>query len=837
MKIDNSSVGSIHIDNNNWFPFPPLKFQPDLVVNKSKVIWEKSKKSIDFKIKNKGIVNSSGFYLTIKYKVKNKTAKTLIRFWIASLDAGKSISKSFDLMAYSNRYTNYLKDVDKLIIQVDDSNKVKESNERNNIEVIDLNEKVNYTINVKTGDISHAGTDARVYIKMYGTRAISEYIHLDNSEDNHERGKTDSYTISHKNLGSIRKIEVKHDNDGKHPGWFLEHILIKQGSYRYNFTAKEWLSTDSRTEHPTIILLEDSLRQEYRITVTTSNIADAGTDATIYIKLFGEGNKKTSLQRIGTKKSDFEKGNTKTYIVRSNFSLGEIEKIYVEQDNTGKGPWWHLEKIIVKNRNTNATSTFNANKWIGGSNNKIVLFKDSPIRELELDSTRQVRITESSNTEKIELLADGENYTFNCSAGAYKGCGIDAAHSFMGWFNTTISRATISRYVETTNLTGTIFGDFKKGDTFTSPAQMAHGLNKLVNNTQSAYRNKITRHHKDDDNSVITQIRDYLRNGMPVVALIKKGYHWVTIVGMECHYTSTKKIDLNNSTITYIDLTNRHTYTRTYASLKICGWSSFWGSTFYPSYEAGTIISLHNHLLRSSHAKKAYRFEIHTSTVLQAGTDANIRITLNGRNGHSATYAVNTICNDFEKGTNTLQSFIVHNFMSEIRSITINRDNSGSNPDWHVSYIDIIETKIDEGDGTVWHFPIYDWIDSVQNETFPHAEENDYRIKVYTGDRKDAGTDARVYIKLYGVNETTNFLQLDNLRDNHEKGAIDVYTIPHKNIGFIKKIEIKHDNAGKKAGWFLEKISIKNNAKTYNFSVKKWLIGSSNAIKVKEDSL
>jgi hypothetical protein len=842
MRVDNNLTGSIHIDNGNFFPFPELKLQPDLLIDESKIIWSKENKRIDFKIKNRGLTDAEGFYITIKYQEKHHGYKELIRFWIGSLEAGKSIAKSFDLNAYANRYNDYLQNVEKLLIIVDDSHQIKESNEKNNIELIKLNQVIKYTIQVQTGNIPHAGTDAAVYIRLYGSRGISDYIQLDNAEDNHEKGKKDIYTILHKDLGSLQKVDVQHDNQGEYPGWFLESILIKADGYNYNFIANEWLSSSSKEEHPTITIREDNLREKYHVTVTTSDILHAGTDATIYVRLYGEENKQSSLQRIGNQANDFERGTTQTFLLRCDFDLGDVEKIYIEQDNTGDSPLWHIEKVTVRNPHTQAESLFIINHWLGGKDNKIVAFKNTPIKELTVNSTRQVRVTttkdrEHKDIESIELFADGKPYAFSCSAGSYQGCGIDAAHSFMGWFKTDISRGTIKKYVETTDYTG----PFKDGDILTSPAQMSRGLKHLVNKIQPQYKNKITRHHTNNDYFVINKIRDYLLRGMPVVALINKGYHWVTLVGMECHYTNTHTLDIEKSSITYIDLTKHRTLTKSYKGLKICGWESFWGHAIYSSYTAGTIISLHNHLLKSSHAKKAYRFEIYTSEIVKAGTDANVYITLHGKDGKQARYSIDTICNDFEKGEKSVQSFIVEAYMPEIRSISIERNNNGSNPNWHLSHVNIVETQMGKADGKIWHFPIYDWIDAIQEEQFFPSEENNYLITVYTGNIAHAGTNARVYLKLYGTQGETSFLQLDNLKDNHEKNSIDKYIIPYPNIGDIQKIKVKHDNTGEKAGWFLEKISIRNKRKTYNFTARQWLSHSNRDVEpsiiIKEDKL
>jgi len=585
MKINNNLTGTINIDNTHLFPFPPFKIEADLLVEESNIVWEENKKSINFKIKNRGIKESTAFYISILYKLKNKNPKTLIKFWISSLDAGKSLSKSFDLMTYANRYTNYLKDVDKLIIKVDSNNQVKEINEKNNIDIIDI---------------------------------------------------------------------------------------------------------------------------------------------------------------------------------------------------------------------------------------------DYPFKELTYDSTRQVKTTKTDYSEKIELYANGRAYKFNCKSGNYAGCGIDAAHSFMGWIDDTITRSSIKHHIETTNLTDTIFGDLKKGDTFTSPAQMSKGLTELVNAYEPHYKDKVTRHHHNNDDFVIAKIKEYLESGMPVVALINNGCHWVTIVGIDCIYNGNK-LDLN-SKIQYIDMTAGHTYISNYSNLKICGWSSE-GERLYSSYKAGTIISIEDSKLNNSFEKKAYKFEIYTSDLEYSGTNANIHLKLMGSNNRQLSYKIDTICNDFERDSTTIQSFIVNEYLEDIHSIAISKDNAGNNSGWNISYIKITEITTEK----TFYVPIHAWIDPINENVYMVEKDTvDYQIEVTTGDLENSGTDAKVYIKLYGELGESLYIQLDNDENNYEKKKVDRFNLQHKNLGVIQKIKVKHDNSGNKPGWFLEKVSIRQGSEQFNFTANEWLSSSQN---------
>ncbi|NWS43618.1 LOXH1 protein, partial [Probosciger aterrimus] len=87
----------------------------------------------------------------------------------------------------------------------------------------------------------------------------------------------------------------------------------------------------------------------------------------------------------------------------------------------------------------------------------------------------------------------------------------------------------------------------------------------------------------------------------------------------------------------------------------------------------------------------------------------------------------------------------------------------------------------------------------------------EYTIKVYTGDKRGAGTDANVHIILFGNEDKSEVFQLSQSlehQDPFERGKVDTFKIKTKNLGNIHSIEIGHDGKGFASGWFLEKVEI-----------------------------
>ena len=71
---------------------------------------------------------------------------------------------------------------------------------------------------VKTSDISFAGTDANVYLTLFGSNGDSDEIQLSSSRtytDKFERNHTDEFEWNNiLSLGDLFKARIRHDNSG-----------------------------------------------------------------------------------------------------------------------------------------------------------------------------------------------------------------------------------------------------------------------------------------------------------------------------------------------------------------------------------------------------------------------------------------------------------------------------------------------------------------------------------------------------------------------------------------------------------------------------------------------
>lgn len=92
-------------------------------------------------------------------------------------------------------------------------------------------------------------------------------------------------------------------------------------------------------------------------------------------------------------------------------------------------------------------------------------------------------------------------------------------------------------------------------------------------------------------------------------------------------------------------------------------------------------------------------------------------------------------------------------------------------------------------------------------------------MRVHTCDEIGAGTDANVFMVLYGRRNKNNKdrsdvtylksrdVQLNNKGNNFESGQVDVFVVEVEDVGSPIKLRVWHDNSKPFASWKLYKVS------------------------------
>ncbi|XP_035484837.2 polycystic kidney disease protein 1-like 2 [Scophthalmus maximus] len=96
-------------------------------------------------------------------------------------------------------------------------------------------------------------------------------------------------------------------------------------------------------------------------------------------------------------------------------------------------------------------------------------------------------------------------------------------------------------------------------------------------------------------------------------------------------------------------------------------------------------------------------------------------------------------------------------------------------------------------------------------ENHPGAQYN-YLISVQTGHRKNAGTTARVTVKLTGTEgESETHTLTDPDKPVLERGAVDMFLLATPfPLGDVRNLRLQHDNSGGRPSWYISKVTIQD---------------------------
>ncbi|GLD72495.1 lipoxygenase homology domain-containing protein 1 [Lates japonicus] len=241
-------------------------------------------------------------------------------------------------------------------------------------EAVSISQKVIYEVTVVTGDVQNAGTDTQIFMSVFGANGSTEEMLLQKNEDRFERGQEDTFNMEIDDIAPLRKMRLRIDGSGSRPDWFLDKVITRNLTTEEVsvFTYEEWLSRTRGPKRTMICEMAAVVDEEvmvelttYIIQVKTSDVAGAGTDANVWLIVFGEnGDTGTLALKECNKSNKFERKQVDTFRFSDILSLGDLSKVRVWHDNTGIAPGWHLEYIDVKDEIMDKTFRFPCDRWL-----------------------------------------------------------------------------------------------------------------------------------------------------------------------------------------------------------------------------------------------------------------------------------------------------------------------------------------------------------------------------------------------------------------------------------------------------------------------------------------
>ncbi|KAM6364399.1 LOW QUALITY PROTEIN: lipoxygenase homology domain-containing protein 1 [Pluvialis apricaria] len=652
-------------------------------------------------------------------------------------------------------------------------------------EIVPIEKLINYEVSVVTGGVQAAGTNAKVFMQIYGETGKTELFILENRSSNFEWGATDIF----KGYMPLTLVVIAHLNP-----WSL---FMEDGVLRIHNSESLVLRFHT-----------------YKISMFTG----AGTDGNVFLNIYGDlgdtGERKLSKSEVNFNK--FERGQEDMFTIQA-ADLGILYKIKIRHDNSMFMIPYHITATTGTEFDSSTDSVFiiimgpqkvqTERLWLDLPKGKGE-FADGSVEKFSVCSLDVVEIknveaschscvtscspgwtilelggggpvghddaTPESCLEELTIVMPTKGIML-CKCWLAKDKGDGLTSRILKNLDADCVNVGLKILYEVTVVTG----DIERGSTDTSIFMTVFGSN---GNTEEIQLEKNgDRFERGQEDSFIMEIAD--------ITPLRKMRIWMDGKGTRPHWF-LERIILKN-------LTNQEVATFTYGE---------WLSKLKNA--KGSLVCEMPAVINDKQMMEDTTYstlQVKTSDVGGASTNANVSLILFGENGDSRTLALkeSNKSNKFER--NQMDKFNFSDMLSlgDLCNVWLCHDNKGIAPGWHLEYIDVTNSAMDK----TFCFQCDRWLAKgeddgqlirelacANNDILELKEWTTYEIVTVTSDREDAETKENIWIILEGkMGHLKEFLMKNSSKKRRfERGATDTFRFSSKNVGDIAAICVGH---------------------------------------------
>jgi len=220
---------------------------------------------------------------------------------------------------------------------------------------------VDYDVLVQTAKGVFSGTFDKVQFNIIGDKGSTFFQTYDNIGADQNAGGTDKYTKRLVDLGALQKLVIKKSGNDT---WKLDNIKItnKKNEHQWLFDNNGQEIKKKEVEIPAEQIKFGKNKIEGK--VYTSDFQNAGTDATVTIKITDKSGKPYGpLDLVDKDKKAFERNTVNKINLLTLDRVTNIHKISIFHNGKGAGPDWHLGYIELSLPGRE-TYKFEFDKWI-----------------------------------------------------------------------------------------------------------------------------------------------------------------------------------------------------------------------------------------------------------------------------------------------------------------------------------------------------------------------------------------------------------------------------------------------------------------------------------------
>ncbi|KAM4575790.1 LOW QUALITY PROTEIN: lipoxygenase homology domain-containing protein 1 [Odontesthes bonariensis] len=738
------------------------------------------------------------------------------------------------------------------------------------LDPMDMPKYNKYIVSVFTPDVKGSGTDADVFMNIFGEFGDTGERRLNNDKNNFEKGSEDKFTLEAPNLGKIRKIAIGHNNKGSSAGWFVDKVVVDDLGNKivYEFPINRWFAIDEddgKIQRDSLVGGSQPTGIVYNVQIVTGDVRGAGTNSKIHMVMHGTKGLKNS-GKVFLEGGKFERGLTDIFNVEIAALLSPMSRVTIGHDNGGVSAGWYCEKVVVYCPFTGIEQTFPCSKWLDEREGDGLIE-----RELyEMVSLRQKRqkkhpwslwiwtsdLPNAGTDADISFQVYGvkgksdevklDNKTDNFEQGQVDRFMVELPdlgkltklriwhekrNPFAGWH---LSKVTIMKTLTK--------------EKYTFPCERWLDIN-------------------EDDNEVVKELSasgELIAEPLPLIkyrvtvctgTVSGSGTDasvFLNLIGDQGDTGERQLVNCKNN-INKFEKGNLDEFIIEAVAIgKIrrvrighdskgggCGWflhkvivreegQAEVHAVEFPcdrwldrNEDDGQIV---RELVPFSDGQRLYNVSyyiaVKTGDIPGGSSDSNVLVKLYGEKGDTSkmmlVVSANNLGNYFETGR--VDIFTVETFdIGQINRLLIGHTNKGMRAGWFLDSVQIIAPV----HGKNYMFPSHRWLckdeadGKVEVEIYPSEILDmepliNYEITVVTGDVTFSGTNAKVFIQIYGDKGKTEVITLENRSNNFERNKTEIFKTEAKDVGKIFKIRIGHDGSGIGSGWFLETVDVKH---------------------------
>ncbi|KAK5909734.1 hypothetical protein CesoFtcFv8_003637 [Champsocephalus esox] len=727
-----------------------------------------------------------------------------------------------------------------------------------------------YIVSVFTADVKGSGTDADVFINIFGEFGDTGERRLDNDKNNFEKGTEDKFTIEAPNLGKVRKITIGHNNKGSSAGWFVDKAVVDDMGNKivYEFPINRWFAIDEddgKIQRDILVGASQPTGIVYNVQVVTGNIRGAGTNSKIHIVMHGSKGQKNS-GRVFLEGGKFERCLTDIFNVEIAALLSPLSRVTIGHDNDGVSAGWYCEKVVVFCPFTGIEQTFPCCKWLDEKEGDGLIERE--LHEMvSLRQKRQKKHPWSLWIWTSDLPSAGTDADISFQVYGDKG---KSDETRLDNKTDNFEQGQVDKFmVELPDLGKLI--KLRIWHEKRSPFAGWH-LSKVTmmkTLTKEKYNFPCERwlDVNEDDNEVVRELSatgDFNAEPLPVIK-----YRVTVCTGSVGGSGTDASVFLNligdlgdsgnrdmvncKNNVNKFEKGNYDEFIVESVSIgqvrrvRIghdgkgggCGWfldkvivredgQAEAQSVEFPcnrwldrNEDDGQIV---RELVPFSDGQRLYNVDYHiavkTGSIPGSSSDSNVFVKLYGEKGDTSKILLvvsdNNLGNYFETGR--VDIFVVETYdIGQINRLLIGHTNEGMRAGW---FLDSVQLMVPVH-GKQYMFPSDRWLDTSEadgkteveiypSETLDMEQLINYEVTVVTGDVTFAGTNAVVFIQIFGDKGKTEVLTLASRSNNYERNTTEIFKLEAKDVGKVFKIRIGHDGSGIGSGWFLETVDVKH---------------------------